>query len=64
MQSKKLAAFPTKIVRNKNTLTIRFENTQQDGLFLVKLLSEQQIVPLKFEKIETSLEHLFTEVVQ
>lgn len=64
VQSKKLAAFPSEIVRNKNTLTIRFENTQQDGLFLVKLLSEQQIVPLKFEKIETSLEHLFTEVVQ
>ncbi|WP_425539004.1 ABC transporter ATP-binding protein [Microaceticoccus formicicus] len=52
------------LLRNKNLLTVTFNNISKDGHFLVHLLYQKRIVPLKFEKIEPSLENLFTEVVK
>lgn len=48
---------------NNNTLTVISKNTSIDGYFLIDLLVQKKIVPLKFEKMDSSLEDLFTEVV-
>ena len=53
----------TKLSNNNNTLTVTFDNVTCDGAFLIDLLSRKGIVPLKFEKLESSLESLFQEVV-
>ncbi len=62
--SKDLKDHDIQLLRNKNLLTVTFNDINKDGHFLVHLLYQKKIVPLKFEKIEPSLENLFTEVVK
>lgn len=50
--------------KNKNSLTVIFNDINKDGYFLIQLLSQKKIVPLRFEKVEPSLENLFMEVVK
>ncbi|MBE5967309.1 MAG: ABC transporter ATP-binding protein [Lachnospiraceae bacterium] len=53
-----------KLSKNSNVLTVTFDDTNNDGYFLIDLLAQKRIVPLRFERIEPSLENLFTEAVQ
>lgn len=62
--SKEIKDHDVQLLRNKNLLTVTFNDVNKDGYFLVHLLYQKKIVPLKFEKIEPSLENLFTEVVK
>lgn len=62
--SKDLKDHDIQLLRNKNLLTVTFNDINKDGHFLVHLLYQKKIVPLKFEKIEPSLENLFAEVVK
>lgn len=62
--SKELQDHNTQLLRKGNSLTITFNHVNRDGHFLVHLLYAKQIVPLKFERIEPSLENLFTELVK
>jgi len=48
---------------NENTLTITVADTKAGGHFLINLLAKRQILPVKFEVMEPTLESLFTEVV-
>lgn len=52
------------LVKNKNQVTVGFNDPKEDGSFLIDLLANKKIVPLRFEKIEPSLENLFREVVK
>ena len=52
------------LVKNKNQVTVGFNDPKEDGRFLIELLANKKIVPLRFEKIEPSLENLFREVVK
>ena len=46
------------------TLNLIVPDRDSGGHFLLHLLSKQQLIPLKFEVMEPTLESLFTEVVQ
>lgn len=62
--SKKLKDNDIELSTNGNFLTVTFNDINKDGNFLVDLLYHKKILPLKFEKIEPSLENLFNEVVK
>lgn len=62
--SNELKDHDIQLFKNGNLLTVTFNDINKNGYFLVHLLSQKKIVPLKFEKIEPSLENLFTEVVK
>ena len=47
-----------------HTLTIKILDIKSGGQFLIDLLSEKKITPLKFEIMEPTLESLFMEAVQ
>jgi len=47
-----------------NTLTVTINDNKNKGGFLLKAMANKQIVPIKFEVLEPTLENLFTEVVQ
>lgn len=49
--------------RNGNTVTVLLAKNDMDGHFLLGLLSQRRIVPLKFAVMEPTLESLFVEVV-
>jgi ABC-2 type transport system ATP-binding protein len=53
-----------KLSKNSNVLTVTLDDTNNNGYFLIDLLAQKRIVPLRFERIEPSLENLFTEAVQ
>lgn len=50
--------------RESHTLTIKISDIKSGGQFLIDLLSEKQLTPLKFEIMEPTLESLFLEAVQ
>ena len=52
------------ISRNGNTVTVFLSNNSMGGHFLLDVLSQKRIVPLKFAVMEPTLENLFMEVVQ
>lgn len=62
--SKELKDHDIELSINGNLLTVTFNDINMDGHFLVYLLYLKKILPLKFEKIEPSLENLFNEVVK
>lgn len=62
--SKDLKDHDIQLLRNRNRLTVTFNDINKDGHFLVHLLYKKKIVPLRFEKVEPSLENLFTELVK
>ncbi len=62
--SKKLKNHDIELSTNGNFLMVTFNDINKDGHFLVDLLYHKKILPLKFEKIEPSLENLFNEVVK
>lgn len=62
--SKELKDHDIELSINGNLLTVTFNDINMDGHFLVHLLYQKKILPLKFEKIEPSLENLFNEVVK
>lgn len=49
---------------NPNSLIISLEDAKSDGRFILNLLAQENILPVKFEKIEPSLESLFEELVK
>ena len=51
------------IERDKTSLLINFASKQVGGHYLLDSFNQTGLVPLKFEKLETSLEDLFEEVV-
>ncbi len=53
-----------KLAKNKNILTVTIINEVENGAFILRVLAEQNILPLKLVKLEPSLENLFTEVVK
>ncbi len=53
-----------KLTRDGNSLTALFADHNMGGHFLLDVLSQKRIVPLKFAIMEPSLESLFMEVVQ
>ncbi len=51
------------VEKDKTSLLINFANKQVGGSYLLDSFNQTGLVPLKFEKLETSLEDLFEEVV-
>lgn len=49
---------------NSRSLTIKVKNMEQDGKTLMEILLKNQIVPVKLEILEPTLESLFMEVVK
>ena len=49
---------------NNNSLNLVVSDRDSGGHFLLDLLSKKQLIPLKFEVIEPTLESLFTEVIK
>lgn len=54
---------PVSIEKDENILTVTIADPKIGGGFLIDLLAEKQIVPLRFEMMEPTLESLFAEVV-
>jgi ABC-2 type transport system ATP-binding protein len=52
------------ISRSRNTVTVILTGRDIDGRFLLDMLSQKGIVPLKFAAMEPTLESLFIEVIQ
>jgi len=50
--------------QERNTLTVTIADANTKGYFLIDLLAQKKIIPLRFEMMEPTLESLFTEVVQ
>jgi len=50
--------------RNKNVVTVLMTGRDMDGHFLLCILSQKRITPLKFTVMEPTLESLFMEVVR
>jgi len=50
--------------RNENTVTVLLTDRSIDGLFLLRVLSQKCIVPLKFTVVEPTLESLFMEAIR
>jgi ABC-2 type transport system ATP-binding protein len=50
--------------RSENTVTVLLSDRGMNGQFLIDLLSQKRIVPLKFAALEPTLENLFMEVVR
>lgn len=48
----------------ERTVTVTINDPKENGNFLLPLLTSLNILPLKFEKLEPTLENLFVEVVQ
>lgn len=53
-----------KLSRNGNTITLFLTDHNMDGYFVLNLLAQKHIVPLKFEVIKPTLESLFMEAVR
>jgi ABC-2 type transport system ATP-binding protein len=53
-----------RLSRDGSILTVTVADAHAGGHFLIDLLSRKQLLPLKFEVMEPSLERLFEEVVQ
>lgn len=53
-----------KLSQEGNILTVMIADAKTKGYFLIDLLAKKQIVPLKFEIMEPTLENLFAEVVK
>jgi len=62
-QSEVLQQPAIELTTQNNSLTVTIKDQRLQADFLIKLLAEQQIVPLRFEQIEPNLESLFAEVV-
>jgi len=52
------------IERRRNTVKVRLADPNLDGSFLLNILAQKHLVPLKFNVLEPSLESLFIEVVK
>lgn len=52
------------ISRDKNSLVLSLNDEDLDGQILIDLMSKNKLLPLRFEKIEPSLENLYTELVK
>ncbi len=52
------------VMKDLNTIKVFMNNFEEEKHLLLHLLSQKKITPLKFEKIEPSLENLFEEVVK
>lgn len=52
------------VIKKEKTVTIKLKEKTVDGVFLLKVLSQMGIVPLKFLQVEPSLEDLFEEVIK
>ena len=52
------------LTNESNTLTVSISNFDTDGHFLIDLLAQKNIVPVKFEIMEPTLESMFAEVVK
>lgn len=50
--------------RDGNTVSVVLTDSNMDGQFILDVLSQKRIVPLKFEVMEPTLESLFMEVVR
>lgn len=53
-----------RLSRNGNSVTVFVADPQMGGHFLLGILSQKQIVPIKFAALEPTLESLFMEAVQ
>ena len=45
-------------------LTVLFKKKDEEGHFLIDLLSKNTLLPLKFEKIEPSLDKIYRELIK
>lgn len=52
------------VIKNKNSLIVSLAGSEIDGHFLLSSLAHEEILPLKFEKTEPTLEQIFEEVVR
>ncbi|MDO5690035.1 MAG: ABC transporter ATP-binding protein [Tissierellia bacterium] len=59
-----LQYFDLEIIREHRQIKIKFADMTQGGRLLLKLLSQKDLVPVRMERLEPSLEDLFTEVTQ
>ena len=62
--SKELEGYDINLSSNGHQVTVTVNDDKVNGYFLLQLLYNKRIVPLRFEKIEPSLENLFGEVVK
>ena len=52
------------LVKDRNTITVTLQDQNKNGAFLIDVLAQNNLVPVKFEKLEPSLENLYAGVVQ
>lgn len=62
--TKEMKQLSISMSRDGNTVTVLLANHDMGGHFLLGVLSQKRIVPLKFAVMEPTLESLFMEVVQ
>lgn len=62
--SSELAVFNMEITEDKTSMMVSFDDLDVGGNLLMRVLLEHEIVPLKFEKTEKSLEGIFEEVIK